>query len=199
MTTRVLPAFLSSPTWLVEPAGWSGDGHTLTIETGPRCDWFVDPAGAAEPMLNGPAVVGAVAGDFVLGARVTVDFRAKFDAGVLMVHADDRCWAKLCFEQSPQGEPMVVSVVTRGASDDCNSLTVTAGEVWLRIARLGAAFAFHASPDGRRWSLVRHFGLPAEEVAVGFEAQSPVGEGCSATFTDIRFESRRLGDIRSGE
>ena len=57
-------------------------------------------------------------------------------------------WAKLCFEYSPQREPMVVSVVTRGLSDDCNSFVVDGATVWLRIARVGSAFAFHASTDG---------------------------------------------------
>ena len=93
---------------------------------------------------------------------------------------------------------MVVSVVTRGSSDDCNSRTVESGELWLRVARLGPAFAFHSSSDRRRWELVRHFGLPAESVSVGFEAQSPLGEGCAATFADVGFEPGRLADLRSG-
>ena len=33
---------------------------------------------------------------------------------------------------------------------------------------------------------------------VGFEAQSPTGEGCVVTFEDIRFEARRLADLRGG-
>jgi hypothetical protein len=34
---------------------------------------------------------------------------------------------------------------------------------------------------------------------VGFEAQSPTGEGCSVSFDEIRFEARTLGDLRNGE
>jgi regulation of enolase protein 1 (concanavalin A-like superfamily) len=76
---------------------------------------------------------------------------------------------------------------------------VDGNSVWLRIARLGAAFAFHASTDGSHWSLVRHFALAAGETpAVGFLAQSPLGDGCRARFDEISFESRRLDDVRSG-
>jgi len=95
---------------------------------------------------------------------------------------------------------MVVSVVTRGVSDDCNSTVVDAPEVWLRISRVGRAFAFHSSADGRVWELVRHFALePADELSVGFEAQSPLGAGCAATFSEISFAARSLGDLRNGE
>ena len=116
-----------------------------------------------------------------------------------MLFGDERVWAKLCFECSPQLEPMVVSVVTRGVSDDCNSFAVDADHVWLRVSRIGPAFAFHASMDGATWSLVRHFALPAtDELLVGFEAQSPLGTGCTASFTKLRYEAQTLSDIRSG-
>jgi hypothetical protein len=59
---------------------------------------------------------------------------------------------------------MIVSVVTRGVSDDCNSQTVEGGEVWLRLARANGVFAFHASRDGERWELVRFFALPVRDV-----------------------------------
>lgn len=184
--------------WLREPKSWSIVRRALTIEAGPQTDWFVDPAGEARPVLNAPALVGAVGGDFILSARVSVVFGATFDAGVLMLHFGDRCWAKLCLERSPEGRPMMVSVVTREHSDDCNSTVVDHDEVWLRVARLGAAYAFHSSTDRRLWQLVRYFSLPAQDVSVGFEAQSPLGEGCTATFADITFEQRRLADLRSG-
>lgn len=186
--------------WLSPPAAWSYANGDLVLEAGHRTDWFTDPAGTAPPVANAPALLGHTQGDFVLGVRVHVDFRETFDAGVLVVHVGDRTWAKLCFERSPDGEPMVVSVVTRDVSDDCNSLIVDGNSVWLRISRLGATFAFHASTDGTRWRFVRHFALDAGETAtVGFLAQSPLGDGCRASFDEISFESRRLGDLRSGD
>jgi uncharacterized protein len=186
--------------WLAPPAAFHRADDSLRIEAGPTTDWFVDPGGEREPVTNAPALVGAAVGDYVLSAKVTVDFAATFDAGVLMLHVDERRWAKLCFERSPDGTPMVVSVVTRGVSDDCNSFPVDEESAWLRIARIGRAFAFHTSRDGLRWELIRHFSLgDSIEPAVGFEAQSPIGNGCSVTFDEIRFDARRLEDLRSGE
>ncbi len=160
---------------------------------------FIDPQGTATT-LNAPRLVGDLAGDFLLSARVTVDFAATYDAGVLLLYAGDRTWAKLCFEFSPQRQPMVVSVVTRGLSDDSNSFVVDGNQVWLRVARLGQAFAFHAATDGASWQFVRHFSLDvAGPIAAGFVTQSPTGAGCSATFDQIRFAAQRLGDLRNGE
>jgi uncharacterized protein len=185
--------------WRSTPRDWSHANGVLTVEAGAATDWFVDPAGLSAPIVNAPALLGEVTGDFMLSARVEVEFTATFDAGVLAVHAHDESWAKLCLERSPDGQAMVVSVVTRGVSDDCNSTVVDGNAVWLRISRLGAAFAFHTSLDGTRWSLVRHFALAAAETpAVGFLAQSPLGDGCRTRFDSISFEPRRLGDLRGG-
>ncbi|WP_437971265.1 DUF1349 domain-containing protein [Sorangium sp. So ce260] len=186
--------------WELPPKSWSaGDGSSLTITAGSKTDLFIDPEGTAEA-LTAPRLVGTPQGDFVVSARVTVGFSAIYDAGVLLLWAHERAWAKLCFELSPQRDPMIVSVVTRGLSDDSNAFAVSSDHVWLRVARLGQAYAFHASADGAAWRLIRYFALGgAEDVAVGFSAQSPTGDECTAVFEDIRFAPRRLGDIRSGE
>lgn len=168
------------------------------ITAGPRTDWFIHP-GTGEAKLDAAAQLEPVEGDFLLGARVEVEFAATFDAGVLALWLDERTWAKLCFEYSPDNEPMVVSVVTRGVSDDANSTVIDGNAVWLRVARIGAAFAFHCSTDGERWNLVRHFALGTDcELRVGFLAQSPTGEGCTARFSEIAFSATTLQDIRSG-
>jgi regulation of enolase protein 1 (concanavalin A-like superfamily) len=172
--------------------------HSATVTAGPRTDWFVHPA-TGKAKLDAPAQLEPVAGDFQLSARVEVEFAATFDAGVLALWHDERTWAKLCFEYSPDDEPMVVSVVTRGVSDDANSTVIDGNAVWLRIARIGAAFAFHYSTNGEHWSLVRHFALGTDaELQAGFLAQSPTGEGCTARFTHVELTSSTLNDIRDG-
>jgi regulation of enolase protein 1 (concanavalin A-like superfamily) len=172
---------------------------SLSLTAGARTDLFVDPQGGP-PMLNAPRLLGRPeTGDYQLSALVTVDFAATFDAGVLLLYANDAAWAKLCFERSPQGEPLVVSVVTRSVSDDANAFAVEANEVWLRVSRLGAAHAFHASTDGSTWRFVRHFALePAAGLSAGFLAQSPTGAGCAVRFDQIVYRAERLGDLRSG-
>jgi regulation of enolase protein 1 (concanavalin A-like superfamily) len=186
--------------WLERPRAWESGEDSLTISAGPRCDLFVDPAGSTSAgPERPPMLVCEPSGDFALSARVRVDFASTYDAGVLVVFRDDSCWAKLCFERSSQGEPTVVSVVNRRVSDDCNHFTVAGPEIWLRVARGGDCFAFHASTDGVLWQLVRYFAFDdSAGMSVGFEAQSPTGEGCRASFDEIRYDAGRQTDLRSG-
>jgi regulation of enolase protein 1 (concanavalin A-like superfamily) len=180
-----------------------GEPDGAVVATAPgRTDFYVDPGGAgAESMLNAATLLGSPpAGDFQLSARVTVDFRSEYDAGVLMLWSDERHWAKFCFEFSPAAEPMVVSVVTRGVSDDANAFVIAGRSAWLRLSRLDSAYAYHASTDGKTWRLVRVFRLEDDTTGhrVGFEAQSPTGDGCTVTFDDISFTTDRLADLRDG-
>jgi regulation of enolase protein 1 (concanavalin A-like superfamily) len=201
MAIQPIDAILGVPAtfhWLGVPVSARFDGGVLAVSAGPRTDWFVGPA-SGEATLNAPALVGSLTGDFLLAARLKVSFASTFDAGALVLWQDERTFAKLAFEFSPQGQPLVVSVVTRGESDDCNSVAIDEGAVWLRVARLGRAYAFHASLDGHSWQFVRHFRLaPTGEPEVGFEVQSPIGEGCSAEFHEITYTGATLADLRSG-
>jgi regulation of enolase protein 1 (concanavalin A-like superfamily) len=198
----------SADQWLVDEK----DG-SVTVSAQPHTDIFIDPvsgsagAGAdavlnAESMLNAATLLGrAPEGDFLLSARVTVGFASTFDAGVLLLWLDDQHWGKLCFELSPAGDPMVVSVVCRGVSDDANAFVVPSRSVWLRISRIQRAFAYHASLDGKSWQMIRVFALNdagASPGMVGFECQSPTGDGCSVTFDEIRFVPERLANLRDG-
>ena len=178
---------------------------TVTASAAPHSDIFIDPGAGthlnAESMLNAATLLGGPPdGDFQFSARVTVEFASAYDAGVLLVWVNDRHWAKLCFEFSPDGEPMIVSVVTRGFSDDANAFVVDGRTVWLRVSRIDHAFAYHASLDGKTWRMVRFFAIDgmSASAAIGFEAQSPTGDGCLVTFDDIRFTRERLGDLRDG-
>ena len=186
--------------WLAGPAVAFAVGvGELTLEAGPGTDWFVDPSGESDATVNSPALVGSIDGDLMLRAFVRPEFVETYDAGVLVLWGDERTWAKLCFEYSPQGVPTVVSVVTRGVSDDCNSISVDGEGIWLRISRLGEAFAFHASIDGSTWQLIRYFALPSTQpLAVGFQAQSPLGAGCTVRFSRVELMPERLSDLRSG-
>jgi hypothetical protein len=171
------------------------DGIVMTAP--PRTDWFIDPV-SGDATRAAPALVApAPDGDFTLHAHVQAETRDRFDAGALLVHGDDHTWAKLCLERSPDGELMVVSVVTLATSDDCNG-EVVGPTAWLRVARVDRAFAFHWSADGQRWRFVRVFRLPAAHVRIGFIAQSPVGEGSTARFDHVALAERRLVDLRDG-
>jgi regulation of enolase protein 1 (concanavalin A-like superfamily) len=180
-----------------------GLGETgLLIEAGPLTDLFVSPDDL-EPTLNAPRLLGVPDRRFQLSALVEVEFGSTFDAGVLLLWAHERSWAKLCLEFSPAGQPMVVSVVTRDRSDDANSMDVEGPSTWLRISNSGAgSYAFHAATDGVHWNMVRHFHLgtgPDDVVRLGFLAQSPTGDGCRASFSQLRYVPEALDDLRGGD
>jgi uncharacterized protein len=186
--------------WRVDAAGGS-----VSAAAPPRTDIFVDPRNGTTPTadttLNAPTLLGAAPdGDFQFSARVTVDFAATYDAGVLLLWVDERRWAKLCFEFSPAGDPMVVSVVCRDVADDANAFVVAQRQVWLRVCRIDRAYAFHARTGGQVWQLIRYFALDDGATAawIGFEAQSPTGEGCQVTFDEVRFATTRLVELRDG-
>lgn len=182
------------------PCGADIDGDSVVLTGGPKSDLFRDPAGDGTGPDAGRFLGTPPSGDFTLQARVDVGFRTTFDAGVLLMHASDSVYAKLCFEYSPQARPMVVTVVTRGFSDDCNSFEVDGTSVRLRITRSGRTWAFHACTDGTRWRMVRYFSLgehePGLTARVGFLAQSPNGESCRAVFDEIAFSPGAPADLR---
>jgi regulation of enolase protein 1 (concanavalin A-like superfamily) len=190
------------------PAGvWRRDeqGRALVATAPAHTDLYCNPGGEdsddAESMLNAATLLGSPpAGDFQLSARVSVDFQTQYDAGVLLLWIDEQHWAKFCFEFSPASQPMVVSVVTNEVSDDANAFVVPVRSVWLRVSRVDRVYAYHASTDATTWQLVRVFSLgPAiADHQLGFEVQSPTGDGCSVVFDDIRFSRQRLADLRDG-
>jgi regulation of enolase protein 1 (concanavalin A-like superfamily) len=207
MNDVVLPVLPFDLHWAVPAEHWepvvsAAAGEVgLLIEAGPQTDLFVSPEGDP-PTLNAPRLIGVPDPHFQLSALVDAEFAAAFDAGVLLLWATESVWAKLCFEYSPAGQPMVVSVVTRGHSDDANSFDVIGSSIWLRISSTShGAYAFHAAPDGVHWQFIRHFALdPGDHVVqVGFEAQSPTGEGCRASFSQLRYLAEPLDDLRSGD
>ena len=207
-TTRVTALKLPGLPFTLEPAGSPPPGArvrhgVLTLTGAAGTDLFVDPAGVDPGQVPDAGRFAGLppAGDFTLAAQVSVQFGSMYDAGVLLLHAAERQWAKLCFEYSPQLRPTAVTVVTRGTSDDCNSFEVDGNTLWLRITRSGAAWAFHASADGAWWRLLRYFALSADAadmVRVGLMAQSPAGEGCAATFDHITFRVGAPKNLRDG-
>ncbi|MFJ6752699.1 DUF1349 domain-containing protein [Streptomyces sp. NPDC091266] len=184
-------------------AEWNYSAGTLSVTAAPGQDRFVRPGAPPDPATarDAPRLLGVPTGDFRLAAKVTADLSAPGDAGGLYVHGTDDHWAKLCLERSPL-RPTVVSVVTRTVSDDANAFETPDSSYWLRVSRTGGAFAFHASPDGQRWTFVRLFSLDtptgAADVRVGFMPQSPSGTGCRVRYAHLSFRAGAPGGLRDG-
>jgi regulation of enolase protein 1 (concanavalin A-like superfamily) len=135
--------------------------------------------------------------DFVLTARVSAELRSVYDVAALVVYQDGNTWAKFCYENSVERQPTLVSVVTRGLADDCNSIAAPADGVYLAIVRKGDEFAFHASTDGRVWRLIRHFSLPlAAGARLGFAAHGSGGTTLRAVFSEINYQNLSSSNVR---
>ena len=199
MNTIEIPGLNGPGVWDIAPVAADFSDGVLSITAPGGTDLFTDPMGSTIKD-DAPRIAFPADARFTLSARVSVDaFVSTFDAGVLFVWTDALRWGKLCFEFSPQGQPMVVTVTTNGVSDDCNHVPVTQDHVYMRISRMDPAIAMHYSLDGQTWHMVRYFALAgATSFAVGFSAQSPTGNGSTARFSEIRYSTEPIADLRSG-
>ncbi|TGN67205.1 DUF1349 domain-containing protein [Paracoccus liaowanqingii] len=175
--------------------------NAATISAGTRTDWFFHPDGSSRQANVPSLVLETTASEISLSAKVSVGFVGTYDAGALFVHTGPDHWAKLAFELSPQGFPTIVSVVTKGTSDDCDGPRYTPCTVWLRLHVRGGIVAFHFSEDGQVWRFNRTFSLPRSPgaaIRLGLSAQAPTGAGCTARFTEVQLRHTPLIDIRDG-
>jgi regulation of enolase protein 1 (concanavalin A-like superfamily) len=116
-----------------------------------------------------------------------------FDAGALIVYADEKNWLKFAFE-SPNGKTGgIVSVVTRGLSDDVTATEIEGNSVYLKVSKTGQAIFLFFSTDGKSWKLTRAFNLgPEQPLQFGFSGQSPTGPGSTAVFSEIHYKPEAL-------
>lgn len=180
--------------------------NKLTIYAPEKSDFFCNNGAVSEEgitpesLANAPFFYKEVTGDFVMRARVQVDFQDVYDAACLMVRASADVWGKFCFEFTDFDTHAVVSVVTNHTSDDANGSNIEGNSVWLQVARVGQSFGFHYSLDGERFFMVRFFNLPVgETIQAGLVAQAPTGRGGDRVYADFSLEHRTVKNIRSGE
>lgn len=188
----VLPGFPPSSHWRNNPADWNVKNGVLTIESAGKTDWYIAPTDgkvdAKSPILLFPAPK-----DFWFSAKVTVDFKSQFDAGVLAVYADEKNWVKFAFENSVDKKPSIVSVVTRGISDDCTADAIKGNSVYMKVSKTGPAIFLYFSTDGKAWKLTRALTLETEQpLEFGLSAQSPTGNGSTAAFSEIHYKPEAL-------
>jgi regulation of enolase protein 1 (concanavalin A-like superfamily) len=194
--TPPIPGLPGTLTWQNAPRAWNIDSkNVLTISSNPKTDWFVDPFDGTVAK-TAPILLFTPDPDYVLSARVAVQFTTKWDAGALMLWGDDHHWAKLSYEFSPDQKPTLVTVVTRGLSDDCNSLSLAGDSVYLRMAKSGNTYVFYFATDGKNWQILRTFSLDTDlPIRAGFESQSPEGSGAVAKFSAITYDPHRISNI----
>lgn len=174
------------------------NGNRLAIEAIPKADFFVNPVDGSVK-ADAAFVYEEVEGDFICRAKITLEHKSMFDAGVLLALQDDAHWAKACFEMGDYGFKSVCCVMTNGLSDDGNGITVDGNTIWLQLARTGNVFSVHYSLDGTHFYMARLCSMPlSKKLKVGFVSQSPAGNGVKALFEDFSIENKGLRNPRAG-
>jgi len=173
-------------------------GNKLIIEAEPGKDFFVSPIDGTVT-ANAAFVYEEITGDFICRAKISLVHKSMFDAGVLLAIQDETHWAKACFEMGDYGFKSVCTVMTNGLSDDSNGITVNDNTVWLQLARTRNVFSVHYSLDGEHYFMARLCSMPfADTLKVGFEAQSPTGDGGKRYFNDFSIVNHGLDNPRLG-
>ena len=185
--------------WENTPTHYEAGEGRLVIEAGEKTDMFRDP-NVTYNTDNAPKLLFVADSNFVLTVAIYHAFDSKWDGGAIVLKADSLNWIKFCFEKDYTGQKRVVSVVTKGISDDCNSAAVTANTIYYKIAKAGNVITLYYSTDRKGWYLTRHlvFDSPGP-LKLGFLAQSPTGKSCRVTFSDIHYSTKKIRDPYLGE
>ena len=174
----------------------------LEFECGEKRDIFCDPNGKLSNNSL-PILLTAVDNSrpFTLTAKVTPTFTSggTYNAGDLFVFADDELWQKLAFEQDERGNHRIVSVRTRGTSDDNNHEVVKQPWVYLKISSDTRTIASYYSLDGKEWWMARLYqnDYPAT-VWLGLATQCPVEQGTTCLFEEVSLQPVSVADFRLG-
>jgi regulation of enolase protein 1 (concanavalin A-like superfamily) len=182
--------------WLRAPLDYRVAENGIVITAPAKSDRYSWSGGGHAPDNAPQLVFDSADGDFMLSTAVSHKFESTYDAGGLIVAADARHWFKFAFERDYTGAHRVVSVVTNDYSDDANAMEIDANTAYLRVSRMGSAFALHVSKDGKSWLLVRIFRFEHKgPLKIGLIAQCPEGQRSTITFFDLKYRATRLEDI----
>jgi len=178
-------------------------GDTLVMTAGEQTDFFLSPQDSSI-VATSPIILTAVDNTkpFTFTAKVTPEFTpdGTYAAGTLYAYERGDHWQKLAFEQSEDGLHRIVTVRTKGLSDDNNHQIETIPAVYLRISSDTRAIGSYYSEDGQTWHMARlcQNDYP-EQILLGLSAQSPKVGQHRCTFTEVEIKQQPVADFREGK
>lgn len=194
-----VPGIATPMTWVNQPARFKVTETGIDISAGARTDRYIAPDGGYV-IDKAPRLLIDADRDFTLTAKISHAFAEKWDAGVLVLEADAQNWIKFCFEKDYLGKHRVVTVVTRGVSDDANSIAIDGDSVYYRLAKVGDAVYMYASTDPKSWLLIRALNFKTSlPLKTGFMAQAPNSDGADVRFRDVTYQTAAMKDFWKGE
>ncbi len=194
-----IPGIPKALHWENKAKSFTINKSILRITSGEKTDMFRDP-NVTYNTDNAPKLLFEADSNFVFTAAVEHAFANKWDGGALVLKQDSLNWVKCCFEKDYTGARRVVSVVTKGISDDCNSVEINSNKVYFKIAKADNVITLYYSQTGKNWYLFRHFTFDStKDLKIGFLSQSPTGTECSVTFSEITYSRNKIKDPYLGE
>ena len=193
--------------WIFEPKLSSVSSQAVSITTEPKTDfWQRSYYGFRND--NAPALQIESGENFTFTAKVSFEYKARFDQCGLVIYLDSENWFKASIEYENENISRLGSVVTNlGYSDWATSDIPLPDEIWYRLSRRGADFLIESSFDGVVFNQMRIFHLhqlgettsemghanpplPAERVvSFGVYACSPLESSFTARFTEMSLEA----------
>lgn len=173
---------LETMNWFNEPQKWDIKDNTLTMFVTPQSDyWRISHYGFT--VDDGPFYYGIYGGEFEVKAKITGDYKTRFDQMGLMLRVDHENYIKFGIEYV-DGKYNLSTVVTHKTSDwSVIELQDKPQDVWIKAVRRLDAVEIFYSFDDKKYTMMRNAYLQDNiPVMVGMMAASPDGEGFDAKF-----------------
>jgi regulation of enolase protein 1 (concanavalin A-like superfamily) len=157
----------------------------LQLAAGAETDYFIEPGLQPYEKANAPLLLRTVDNTrpFTFTVKTTPVHTVKYDAGMAFLYVSDKEWLKFAFEADERMNKRLVTVKTKGFSDDNNHDAVDSPSVFLKISSDTKVVGFYYSTDGQQWQLVRVFKNEyPPTLKIGIGSQSPAGKGNQSIF-----------------
>lgn len=184
--------------WFNEPDKWNIiSDSSLSMYVTPKTDfWRKTHYGFT--VDDGPFYYSTVGGEFELKAKLSGEYKSRYDQMGVMIRIDETTWIKAGVEYVNE-RINLSAVVTHQHSDwSMIELAQKPNSVWLEVKRRLDALEIRYSLDNKDFTLMRLAYFPENvPVMVGLTAASPDGDGFDALFED--FTVKHLPDKRRSE
>lgn len=194
-------------TWLNQPTLSEITDQSVKITTEPNTDlWQRSYYGFRHDNAHALLLESEI--NFSFTAKVSFEYRARFEQCGLIIYLDIDNWFKASIEYENEKISRLGSVVTNnGYSDWATTDIPTTTAMWYRLSRRGPDFLIESSPNGMDFKQMRIFHLhclgktsaemgrvnppaPAERpIQFGLYACSPLNSSFEARFNNFKLDN----------
>ncbi len=180
--------------WFNEPQQWEIKDGALIMDVTPQSDyWRISHYGFT--VDDAPFYYTTYGGEFEVKAKISGDYKVRFDQAGIMLRIDHENYIKTGIE-FVDGKFNISAVVTHKTSDwSVITLDDSVPYIWIKAVRRLDAVEIFYSFDDKEFIMMRNAWLQDNiPVQVGLMAASPDGQGFKAKFE--HFQVKHLPDQR---